>query len=98
MAIVAPKHQPNSVPLIFLPNLISRSSPNSYPNRSRVYINVRSRHHSGRSSSSFMTSGFAPHRSSHRGRPSHTSRAVPARVDTVMGSGVEDASRGCRRS
>ena len=32
MAIVAPKHQPNYV---LLPNLISRSSPNSYPNLSR---------------------------------------------------------------
>lgn len=49
---LAPKHQPNSFPLIFFAILTSLSIGNSYPVCNKLNIKFKSRHHSGRSSNS----------------------------------------------
>lgn len=97
IAIVAPKHHPNSVPPILFPIFTSLSSWNSYPNLNNACIKVRSKHHSGRSSNSFIRSASLPQSlADHVWRPLQISWAVEAMVDTVIG--LLGGRRGARRS
>ena len=57
---LAPKHQPNSLPLIFFAIFTSRFKPMSYPVCKRPTIKFRSRQYSGRPFSSSNAPSTAP--------------------------------------
>ena len=85
IARVAPRHHPNSVSATFFSTTTSLASSNSYPSLNSPYMNVKSRHHSGRPANSSITAGSAPQCSSHELRPAQTARARLGMVDIVIG-------------